>query len=775
LQSLRKSSSTSGDSLLNSSASYKPTPKMTSMALEIGQHWAEAKLQRASRRAHSVHKDRQDYNRALAKREKSQDAKREKLQATQKEERTSSMPASCRHARPHGAARAVARSWLAKGEVTCEKDMPSVSIGHPDMHKPTATRLASCKRKSQRDEVDSDVDTSVPDDRLSEKASPTLSCLEDHPVYEELSEEDSLGEPALAFEPEYFIPGDWSADADRGTLHFLDTSPTKPEQQGQVRTRTNRFGDMSVDSHSTTFKLRGYAVLDRFGDTSVLAHTTHSQPRSYCLNNRFGDMSVNSHSTTWKLRGYCVRDRFGDVSVDGHSMNSNAKPSHETPCASHETPCVNREQILREVVCKLRLQAREAEQEAGEAKAHVQEVQEKAAAQNLKEELSARKQALQTEKQRVAQLRKQRNQAAHLDAIKEKADRALQEAAAIREQAQDDAILMRAQVLAKASSEAHEQAEMHRETELLVAQAEAEALKADSWEAAKQAEILKAEAAAEAEALKMLAGMEQAAAAETKAQAVAMHAEAERAARMIREEALEDVVALKTRVFDQLREKAEAENKARQEASEEFAKESARLAAFSEAEAKRKAQATVQQEAAAALKLGKAMQQQSARKIHKQSEQERRQCVEIDAMKAAAEAEMQDIKQKAMNEVAAMKAKAKVDANKARNRAIAAAKTEALERAQAEAAALRAQAEKEAELIKTKAAQDVEDLMRQAQTTAQPIPHEEALDDNCLPAVAAVADEKCDLEADEDWQLLPAEVPTEEDWDLLVDDALMIV
>jgi len=55
------------------------------------------------------------------------------------------------------------------------------------------------------------------------------------------------------------------------------------------------------------------------------------------------------------------------------------------------------------------------------------------------------------------------------------------------------------------------------------------------------------------------------------------------------------------------------------------------------------------------------------------------------------------------------------------------------------------------------------------------MPHEEALDDNCLPAVAAVADEKCDLEADEDWQLLPAEVPTEEDWDLLVDDALMIV
>jgi len=735
---------------------------MTAMALEIDQHWSEAKLQRASRRAHSVHKDRQDYNRVLAKREKSQ-----------KEDRTSSMPASCRHARPHGAARAVARSWLAKGEVTCETDMPSISIGHPDMHKPTATRLASCKRQSQKDEVDSDVETSVPDDRVSAYSSPTLSCLEDHPVYEELSQEDSLGEPALALEPEYSSPGDqpcnWIADADSGTLQFA-----KAEQQGPVR--TNRFGDMSVDSHSTTWKLRGYAVLDRLGDISVLAHTTHSQPRSHCLNNRFGDMSVNCHSTTWKLRGYCVSDRFGDFSADSLTMNSNAESSHETPCASHETPCaphetpcVSREQILREVVSKLRLQAREAEQEAGEAKAHVQEVQEKAAAQHLKEEFSARKQAMQTEKQRVAQLRKQRNQAAHLDAIQGKADRALQEAAAIREQAQDDAISMRAQVLAKASKEAHEQAEMHREAELLAAQAEAEALKADSWEAAKQAEILKAEAAAEAEALKMLAGKEQAAAAETKAQAVAMHAEAERAARMIREEALEDVVALKARVFDQLREKAEAENKARQEASEEFAKESARLAALSEADAKCKA-------AAAALKLGKAMQQQNARKIHKQSEQERRQCVELDAMKAVAEAEMQDIKQKALYEVAAMKTKAKTDAKEARTRAIAAAKTEALERAQAEAAALRAAAEKEAELIKAKAARDVEELMRQAQTAALPVPQEEeTLDDNCLPAVAAVAVDECDLEADEDWQLLPAEVPAHEDWDLLVDDALMIV
>lgn len=656
---------------------------MAAIAVEIDHEVSEQKLLRAAHRARSLHKDRMEYARHL-----------DKSSQLQTEDGNGSMPAAYRHAHPHRAARAVARSWLAKGGISGETDMPTISTGHADLHKPSpSSRLCahievSSKTQSEMAGFDSDADTTVPlgadvaEEPLSETTSPAMSFTADPQLAKDMCQSE-LGEPARTDEPNTGESHDllsillFRADAEHGSLqHSVDEPETKQLMQDKA-------------------------------------------------------------------------------DLDVHSMNSNPESS----------VIAKRETILRGVIATLRNQARDAAKEAEEAKAHAQEVEQKEAMQHQREKASARKQALQMERQRAAKLRKQRNQATNLEAVKAKADRTLQEAAAIREQAQDEALLVRAQLLAEASQEAQQQAEAQRQGMLVAAKAEAEALKSEGWEAAMEAQRTKAEVEAEADALRMLVDREKVAAAEVKVQAEAMYADAERDAQIIRESALEDVVALKTRVLEQLREKAEFEKTTRREAAEKLAREATQLAEREAAEAQRQARIIAQREAAAALKSAKLMEQARARKIHKQARHERRQeqmkNAELEAIKAQAEQDVRLIKEQALSEVAAMKAKAKMDTKDARIRAIAAARKDAQEKAQADAAKLTAEAELVAETIKAKAMRDVDELMRQVA----------AVEDTAVAQAdaAEVEDLQAEAEEEEDWEVVSEEVEdSDEDWGLLI-------
>lgn len=631
---------------------------------------AEHKLQRSLHRKKSLAKDREDYQRKQAHKQEKDSSK--------EMGRTHSVPASYRLARPHRAARTVARSLLAKGDVKGESDMPNISVGHVEFFKPSATGQRSCcsriafEEKQARIEVESDVETVVPEDSdetedgATATSSPTLSFMEGDSITEEFEREEQviLEDPAIHDE----------------------TQPDNNEAQDTV--------------------------------------------------------SAGTEDETSKVQ--CVADEL--------ATRKKRKAEQPLPIAGsiqESLAAERRECILREVVTKLRNQAREAERDADEARARAKEIEQRSVVQHPREDAFVRKQALQNEKQRAAHIRKQRNQAAHLRVIKEKAELTLRDATALREQAEIDAASMKAQLLAEASKAAQDQASRLVEAELAAARVEAEALKLDSLEVVMQAEKTKAELEAEAHALKIQADQEKAEAAEAKAAAQAVQAEAEHSAQLIRKGALEDAVALKARVQAQLQEKMDSLSKAQQEAEEAAQREIAVQAA----DAQRQAEAVAKQQAAASLKLVKTMEQQRARKIRKEAEQARRheqlKSKELEAAKAQADKEKAEIRQQALSEAAALRTKAESDAR--------------------EAAALRAQAEREAEEIRAMAVREAEQLIQklhaeqvQDQISSRP----SSTEHEAIVTDAAVEDDIV-AELEQDWHVLPTEV-ADDDWDLLV-------
>jgi hypothetical protein len=374
-----------------------------------------------------------------------------------------------------------------------------------------------------------------------------------------------------------------------------------------------------------------------------------------------------------------------------------------------------REGILREVVLKLRQEAREAEQQAQAEQDRAREIEQKVAAQRKKSDATARNQVLKKEKQRVAKLRKQRNQAQHLQAVKVRADCDLQEAATACAQAQNESTTILAREVAEARRVAKQQADAQLEAALLVGRARAESLRLNSLETARLSERVKAEAEAGAQMLKMQSYHDNVLAAEIREQAEAMFAEAELTARRTMDAAVEGAAALKARAFAQLREKLEAEDKARQEADERLSSESAHIA---HVESQRQSDSRAKEQAAA-LKMAKRMEQQLARNIRKQAEQERRQQQtkfdELKICKAQVLEEQRALMEQAFVEASDLKAKAEVEALEIQARATVAAREEAQVVAQREAAALRERAEVEAETIRARAAE----VMWQAEADAR--------------------------------------------------------
>lgn len=697
--------------------------------MRIAPDFAELKLSRGSQRQKSLLKDREDYERLVANRS-----------LTAQRERTRSVRASRRLAHPHRAARVAARSWLAKGGVQGESDMPSVSIGHPNRQKPSASRLrlhwGGCI-ENEWDEVDSDADTSAPDfsvkDCSSQASTPTLSFAR---------ADEILGEPLAE--------------------DSLNLDPLPPQSNMEMT----------------------------FEETLTASSYEVGQPKvGHCQHKAEVSKLQISHSLQNKLNL-----SFGKVNERAEVAPVVFSSEQVAWDVEHQSR-TRRESILKEIVTKLRIQAREAEVQAEEAHARALEMEQKMAAQKQHEEKEKRaatlKLAKSMDRQRAQKLHKQVEQERRKDEVQRNELEAVraqaeEEKMAIRQQALSEvaatkakARAARAQVLAAAKVEAQmsafaEAESLRAEAERLAesAQAEAASLRA---EAETVAETIKAKAAADAKELLLKAEAERA---ETQILAEAaehkLHLSYGLQAGLTLTHAKSDIIeehaSLTSRRESILK---EIVSKLRQQARE--AEQQAKDAKAQALEFQQKATAQQQkQEVVATLKLAKSIDRQRACKAQKQAEQDRckaeAQRIELETVRVQAEGENRLIKQQAFLEAAATKSKAKSDARAARARAISAAMVEAQERACAEAASLRAEAERVAEAIMTKAAADADHFLREAKAqkdiaTAINSPLEEP-----APLHDAAKDDLLDQAVDmleEDWHVLSGTEVEDDGWDVL--------
>lgn len=695
----------------------------------IALDFAELKLSRGSQRQKSLLKDREDYERLVANRS-----------LTAQRERTRSVRASRRLAHPHRAARVAARSWLAKGGVQGESDMPSVSIGHPNRQKPSASRQRlhweGCF-ENEWDEVNSDADTSAPDfsakDGSSQASTPTLSF-------------------ARADE----IPGEPLAEESRN----LD--PLSPQSNMEMT-----FEESLIAFSYEVWQPSVGQCLYKAEVSKLISHPLQKRLNLSCgkVNERaeVAPVVFSSEQVAWDVE---------------HQSRT------------------RRESILKEIVTKLRIQAREAEVQAEEAQARALEMEQKMAAQKQHEEKEKRaatlKLAKSMDRQRAQKLHKQVEQERRKDEVQRNELEAVraqaeEEKMAIRQQALSEVAAMkakaraaRAQVLAAAKAEAQMSAcsevkSLRAEAERLAesAQAEAASLRA---QAETVAETVKAKAAADAKELLLKAEAERAES-QLLAEAAEQHKlrlsyvlQAGLTLTHAKSDIIEEHASLTNRRESILK---EIVGKLRHQARE--AEQQAEDAKAQALDFQQKATAQQQkQEVVATLKLAKSIDRQRACKAKKQAVQDRckaeAQRIELETLRVQTEGENRLIKQQALLEAAATKSKAKSDARAARARAISAAMVEAQERACAEAASLRAEAERVAEAIMTKAAADADQLLREAKAqkdiaTAINSPLEEP-----APLHGAAKDDLLDQAVDmleEDWHVLSGTEVEDDGWDVL--------
>jgi hypothetical protein len=441
-----------------------------------------------------------------------------------------------------------------------------------------------------------------------------------------------------------------------------------------------------------------------------------------------------------------------------------------------------REEILRQIVSRLREQVAEANQAAGDARTQAQEAEVKAAEAEAAAARAAGapsgtkatlRQARQAEKQMASELRKKRNQAARCQAIKERADKTLQEAQEIKERAEDEAIAIRARLLGEADLEARAAAEQQAGEEIARAQAEAEAMLREgseklalAWDEMRrqskaEAEEARRAAEEEARAIRERAGSEARALRDTVEEGICtmkVRAEvearefAEAQAKEIKEKAMADAKALRARVAEQLQEKtrraAEEERRAQEEKQ-----------ARASAEADKAQRAAEAQARAQALRKAKVLDQQRAKQVKKDAERERRreqiQEREAEAARAQVALELTTAKEQAEAALRAARAEAiaKARAEQDGARQAAADARERAEAAVAEANAIRAEAEQEARAVREQLA----NARAQAQAEV-----------DALRAKARAAERRDDFQdLEADWEVVGApHVVGEEDWDL---------
>jgi len=625
-------------------------------------HCEDFKAMRCAQRNKSLIKKRADYAQMIEQKE--QRGIRGTWSAPfDSKRRARSVPVAHRRSHPQGAVRTVARTWMAKGQVESDIDVPSISRGRVGQRKPSVSHLLS----------------------FSGAHGISAHCAD-----------QGLVSPTLELEKV-------SCQVDAQRQNFdVDVDTTASESM-----------DFDCISPASTFAKDAPLVEDLANDILEL------EPPAHC--------DVTMDGTHQEALIGAVDDGIQTLSLfDENCTTENPQIVHGAG-AFFEQPSLQpggtkeattREQVMRQVIGKLREQALVAEQKAAAAKARAQELAKQVASQKRVEKGLSKKEILRVESQRSAQLRKQRNQAAHVQALKGKAESALQEAEKIRNKAEAEAAETHARLLAEASKSAQEQVDAQVQAVLAAAKAEADAVKFDSEEAAKQTQELKAEAEVQLAQMKAHAEKEHQATQAAKVEAEALRAEAELAARAIREAAFQDAMAFKARVEVQMQEKRDANTKAQQEMEAKLSEqaEHAKEAAAA-AEAQHLAEAKARKESVATLKLGKAMEQQRSKKLHKQAQQERQQEElrqrELDAVRIRMQEESRAAQEQAMAEIASMKKKMKADAKKECQRTIAAAQAMAQTRNEEIAAALLDVAKTEADNIKAAAAKQAQERKMQ--------------------------------------------------------------
>jgi len=629
--------------------------------------------------------------------------------------RARSVPMSYRRSHPHSAARTAARTLMAKGQVGSGIDVPCISMGWVGERKPFVSPLLNYFSAAAADFID----------KQHGFVSPMLQQVlqfEKVPckIVEKWDECDldahTTASEGLEFE--------WSSDCDTTSpvSTFAEDAPLDAKLANDLLDlEAAALGDATMDESPEEILSGAPKLFDEDEDEEPQGHT--------CVEAAPEEQESIQHG--------CVRE------------------------GSH------REQVMRQVIGKLREQALVAEWVAEAEKARAQELEKQVSSPSQKqaEKNLAKKDMLQAERQRCAQLRKQCNQAAHLQAIKEKAELALHAAAEIRCKAEVEVAETHARLLAEASMAAQERVDAQVQEVLVAAKAEVDAWIFDTEEATKQAQDLKAEAEVQLVQMKAHAEKEHLAAQAAKAEAKALRSEAEKAARAIREAALEEAKAFKARVEVQIQEKFDASVRAQQELEQELADAKAAAAA----EAERSTESKASKKVTAALKLAKAMEQQRSKKFQKQAVQERQQEQikqrEFHAVRTRIEEGARAAHKQAMADIASMKTKAEADAKLARQRAMATAKVEAEAEAKAKelGKALAAQAKAQEEEMKMQAhifwkledARLLETVAPALSGEDQPVQEEDV--EAALP------------EVEEDWHVLlaPSAEVVDSEWDVI--------
>jgi len=655
------------------------------------QQW---KMQRAHSRKVNMSKKRKDYQRSNLKRSLSEGAGNICTGLNGHDQ-----------AKPHRAARAALRTFLARNAIGAESDLPTISMGRPGCRKPSVSPFLTYK------------DHPIQDEFILDEVNTDLTAD---------------GKKACMLEAD-----DWDTTASEGECDIMKhAEKCSSEVSGAQASLSDLSSESEADIEATTSFEKG--------GVGELSLGTFSKADAKCLQTEGEDLD------TCKSTPAVIRRR-----------------DEEDQCHHERSLSAKRETILRNVAAQLQQRAREAEKEAAAANAKVDVMQSTAA--SPKYTRSDVKQALQIEKRRAAELRKKRNQAAHVQALQDKAKRALQEAKEIRDKAENEAAAVKVALLEGAYETAQSEAAVSAQQQIFFSLMEADALKQESLKAKAemdanvQSQMVAAKLHAKSEILQMMTAAEMEVKAQSHAMVQAAQAMADNKVCAAKEKALTDASNLMARVEEQMLLKAEVEERSRLAMLEE-ARVRAELQARKEAECKlqplaQKLQAQKRREATRGLKQAKELEQQRNKKFRKQAlmdrQLEQQKQKELDAIRSEVMQETQEALELAAREASKLRSRAKADARtiRARARSKVQANTKAevanmFEAAEAEAQAARKRADQEAQEMISELARE------QLQAHALLESHEEQAESQkvSVPGPLAASEES---EGEDEWEVLP--------------------
>jgi len=658
----------------------------------------DSKTARAEHRAHSLWKDRVSYQESLNAQPKPKPGAKLRIAGNKPAGQAPALAAV-----PHGAARTMARTCLAKGLVAGCDDMPMTSMGKagrwvPCLRKPSVSRpLLLCREAGAKGDC---MD-------ISHKEMPSMAmCVSPTAALKTVSEFDLLD--ATTSEGSVCGSGGPDSTTDDSAQSSSDTEATTSSLNADCRKSSLLAEETSVEEADALPLSKDEDVEEQTSATLTTrkALKKKSQKKAHVETRKRKSkvaravveitypVEVEVESTREPITHDAKESR---VSVQAAMLATTEKVMQiekealaTKERAEHEAQAIKAKAVLEAV--SIRKSAEEVSAKANAAleeqtKAQLQ-AERKAEASAKKEAAAALRQVKELEKQQAKKFKKEKESGKQkerdLEAVRVQAAREMEcaaeeasmirtEAYAIRNKVKEEArVGAAATAAAKATIlKAQEDSEALKQQRLQeVAQAEADFARSEAELEAKRAaldqEVMELQTKAQAD---VNAKMEVVAKVQRDAQSAKEHAEQE--ARLIKETAV--LAALSVR---RTAEVAVARAKAQLESQVEAA-----------SRAERDAKNLAEKEAAASLKKVKELGQQRAKKFRKESELERQMCLQRERELEIARQQAAEEKAQAVAEAARIRADAYATRNKI--------KEEARSQALADATAIRATAEAE--------------------------------------------------------------------------------